>query len=446
MIVAIGLALPNELRAQTDKEPGGKGRKRDKVRDSIPEQDYYAEGHLRYSNHVYSGNIRTIQLYREGWEFAVPLITLGADEKLILSFDDLEGGRKDYKYTLIHCSANWQPTDLIPAEYLGGLTEDDIVQYEYSFNTIQSYTHYSLVFPGEQVRPLISGNYILEVFLDDGRRTRVFTRRLMIVEPKLGVEARVKRATQIEFKNYKQEIDFTIDRSGYQIDNPYGDMKVILMQNHRWDNAKFDLKPKYVKGSLLEFDDENENVFSGGNEFRRFDIKSLKWNSEFISRIYSDSAGYHVLLRDEERATFKIYYSEKDVNGRFLIRSEDNVRNSDIEAEYVWVHFFLRYDAPLIDGSLYVFGGLSDWGFPEWCRMQYDYQRKGYTLALYLKQGFYNYQYVFLENGSTAGDEAFIEGMHFETENDYTILVYNRQQGENYDRLVAVSQINTYTR
>jgi hypothetical protein len=413
--------------------------------DTVPTQDYYAPDFFRYDNHTYASNIRTIQLFREGWEFAVPLITFGTSEKLQLEFDDLDGDYKSYKYTLIHCSASWKPTDLIPSEYLEGLTEDNITQFEYSFNTLQPYTHYSLSFPNENVKPLISGNYLLKVYLDNSDQTIVFTRKLMIVEPKVTVNMQVKRATNIDYHNYKQEVDFTIDASDYLIDNPYVDMKVILMQNGRWDNAKYDLKPKYVKGSLYDFDYEDENVFSGGNEFRRFDIKSLKWNSEFIRNIMSDSSGYHVSLKDDERATFKIYYSEKDINGKYLIRSEDNVRNSSIEAEYVWVHFFLRYDAPLIDGNLYVFGALNDWLMNKNNQMIYNYQKKGYECTLYLKQGYYNYQYIFLENGASIGDEAFIEGMHFETENDYTVFVYNREKGTMYDRLVGVKQINTYS-
>lgn len=413
--------------------------------DSIPVQDYYNADFFRYDNFTYAQNIRSIQLFREGWEFSVPLITLGTDEKLQLEFDDLEGDYKSYKYSLIHCSAAWKPTDLIPSEYLDGLTEDAITKYEYSFNTRQAYTHYSLSIPGDNVRPLISGNYILKVFLDNSDQTLIFTRKLMILEPRVGVEMQVKRATDIDYHNYKQEIDFTIDVADYTIDNPYVDMKVILMQNGRWDNAKYDLKPKFVKGSLYDFDYEDENVFSGGNEFRRFDMKSLKWNSEFIRTIVNDSSGYNVFLKDEERSTFKIYYSEKDINGKYLIRSEDNVRNSTVEAEYVWVHFFLRYDAPLIDGSLYVFGALSDWQMNKDNKMTYNYPRKGYECVMYLKQGYYNYQYVFLENGTSVGDESFIEGMHYETENDYTVFVYNREKATMYDRLVGVKQINTYT-
>lgn len=415
-------------------------------RDSIPEDDYFNPNYLRYDNHTYAKNIRTIQLYRQGWEFSVPVITLNSGEQLQLEFDDLDGDLKNYKYTLIHCSAIWRPTDLIQAEYLDGLTEDYITQSEYSFNTLHSYTHYTLTFPGENVRPLISGNYILKVFLDDADQTMVFTRRFMIVEPKVNINMQIKRATDIDYHNYKQEVDFTIDVSDYKIDDPYTDMKVILMQNGRWDNAKYDLKPKYVKGSLYDFDYEDVNVFSGGNEFRRFDIKSLKYNSEFIREIRSESNGLNVYLKDDERATFKIYYSEKDINGKYLIHSEDNVRNSSLEAEYVWVHFFLKYDAPLIDGSLYVFGALTDWQMDKDNQMTYNYVRKGYECSLYLKQGYYNYQYVFLENNSHAGDESFIEGMHFETENDYAVFVYNRERGTLFDRLVGVKMMNTYTK
>jgi len=418
--------------------------KRAQKNDTLPIQDYYKTDFFRYDNHVYVPNIRSIQLFREGWTFAVPVITFGSAEKLQLEFDDLDGDYKNYKYTLIHCSAAWKPTDLIPAEYIDGLTDDFITQYEYSFNTLQSFTHYSLTFPGENVRPLLSGNYILKVFLDNADQTPVFSRKFMIVEPHVNVNMQVKRATDIDYHNYKQEVDFTIDVSDYTIDNPYVDMKVILMQNGRWDNAKYDLKPKFVKGSLYDFDYEDENVFSGGNEFRRFDIKSLKYNSEFIRTIVSDSSGYHVYLKDEERATFKIYYSEKDINGKYLITSEDNVRNATVEAEYVWVHFFLKYDAPLIDGTLHVFGALTDWQMNKDNQLTYNYDRKGYECALYLKQGYYNYQYVFLENGASAGDEAFIEGMHFETENDYSVFVYNREKGTMYDKLIGVGMVNSY--
>lgn len=418
--------------------------KKEQKNDTIPPQDYYNTDFFRYDNHIYAPNIRSIQLFREGWTFAVPVITFGSDEKLQLEFDDLDGDYKNYKYTLIHCSAVWKPTDLIPAEYLDGLTDDFITQYEYSFNTLQSFTHYSLTFPGENVRPLLSGNYILKVFMDNAEQTPVFSRKFMIAEPHVNVNMQVKRATDIDYHNYKQEVDFTIDVSDYTIDNPYVDMKVILMQNGRWDNAKYDLKPKFVKGSLYDFDYEEENVFSGGNEFRRFDIKSLKYNSEFIRTIVSDSSGYNVYLKDDERSTFKIYYSEKDINGKYLITSEDNVRNATIEAEYVWVHFFLKYDAPLIDGTLHVFGALTDWQMNKNNQMTYNYERKGYECALYLKQGYYNYQYVFLENGASAGDEAFIEGMHFETENDYSVFVYNREKGTMYDKLIGVKMVNSY--
>jgi hypothetical protein len=416
-----------------------------KSKDTIPQTEYYRTDYLRYENHVYSGNIRTIQLYRENWEFAIPLITLGTDEKLTLTFDDLDGSLKNYKYTLIHCSASWKPTDLSQAEYLAGLTEDNINEYEYSFNTLQAYTHYTLVFPGDNVRPLLSGNYILKVFLDDNDKTLIFTRRFMVVEPKVSVNMQVKRSTSIDYHDYKQAVDFSINTNDYRIDNPYVDMKVILMQNGRWDNAKYDIKPRFVKGNIYDFNYDEENDFSGGNEFRHFDIKSLHWNSDRIAKFYSDSAGEHVKLMDDIRVTFKNYYSEKDIDGRYLIKSEDHVTNSDVEAEYVWVHFFLRYDAPVIDGSIYVFGALSDWQFLKECQMKYNYDRRGYECALYLKQGYYNFQYVFLENGKTVGDESFIEGMHYETENEYTVLVYNREKATMYDRLIAVQQVNTYT-
>ena len=214
--------------------------------------DYYTNDFLRYEDYIYKPNIHTVLLHRKGWELSAPIIQLNTDEKLTLSFDDLDGDIKNYKYTIIHCSYEWKPSPLSKNEYINGFKDNYITNFKLSFNTIQKYTHYELTFPESNIMtPLISGNYLLIVYLDD--ETNIyFSKRFMIIDPKITINATIKRATSIEYKDYKQEIDFTINKSGYNIPNIYSDLKVSILQNGRWDNAVKNIKPFIVKGDILD--------------------------------------------------------------------------------------------------------------------------------------------------------------------------------------------------
>ncbi|MBI2269866.1 MAG: DUF5103 domain-containing protein [Bacteroidetes bacterium] len=407
-------------------------------------QDYYGENIIRYEDHVYRNNIHTVQLYDSSFQLSSPIIQLGAGQHLKLSFDDLEGDLKTYNYTLIHCSQNWEPSGLSPADYIKGFDNDAISEYKYSLNTIQPYTHYNVVFPNENMVITKSGNYIIKVYEDNDPDRLVLTKRFMVYDQKVSISASVKPATTISDRNYKQEIDFTVNHTGYEIQNPYSDLKVIIMQNGRWDNAISSLKPQYIKEDILIYDYDNENVFTGGNEFRYFDTKNLRVQTERIQKTTYDSLKNHVYLIPDEKRTFKRYSTSQDINGRYLIKIQDAF-NSEREADYSYVHFFLSYNDPFTDGNLYILGALSDWQFKKNFRLKYNPDRVGYEAVLYLKQGYYNYEYVFFRDGQATGDETVIEGMHFETENDYTIYVYHHAVGTNYDQLIGVKQLNSLT-
>lgn len=403
---------------------------------------YYEPGYLRYKDHVYADHIQTVLLHREGWELSNPWLEMGSQDQLRLSFDDLRAGVINYKYRYIHCNANWQPSDLLPADYLEGFYEDDIITYLPSYNTIQDYTHYTVVFPSERMAPTLSGNYLLIVYEAADPDHPVITLRFMIFESLVNIQGRVHAATDINERDYRQEIDFRIEQGGYIIEQPYRDMQVILLQNERWDNAITNLKPLMVRDRILDFNLDFGNVFDGGNEFRHFDIKSLRFNSDRIAQITDPSGVFEVILHPDIRRPFQVYTRLQDINGRRFIRN-DNGSDSRVEAEYVRVHFTLPYEAPIAHGDIFVFGALTQWQFLPSAKMQYDFTRRAYRTSLYLKQGYYNYMYMLVEEGKTMGDQGFIEGNHEETENDYVIMVYNRETGSRYDRLIGLKQLNS---
>ncbi|MFI5218266.1 MAG: DUF5103 domain-containing protein [Bacteroidia bacterium] len=404
--------------------------------------DYYHQNYFRYENYIYNNNIKTVVLERSDAPLTDPVIEKNTTDRLILTFDDLGSDLKNYSYTFIHCNSDWTPSNIITSQYLPGFFDDRILDYDYSFNTKQTYTHYSLVFPNQNLNPVLSGNYILKVFETDYPDSVIITRRWMIFEDKVQIDARVKRATIIADRYTKQEIDFSIFHPLLEIQNPFNDIKVVLTQNGRWDNAITNLKPLYLKDKLLDYNYDEENVFNGGNEFRTFDIRPLKFQTQYIKGIIEDSTGYHVYVADELSRAFLVYAIWDDINGKFLnVIYED--RESDTEADYATVHFKLKMPDPVYKGTPYIFGGLTDWRILKEAKLKYNYDNLSYETSLYLKQGYYNYEYVVLNDGTSDIDETLIEGNHFETENDYAIFVYHRPIGGRYDQLVGWKKLNS---
>ena len=407
--------------------------------------DYVKDNFIRYKDWIYNSTIKTVQLRETSYELAAPLIELGSSQQLELSFDDLDGGYTNYSYTLIHCDALWNPSDLMPNEYLTVFFEDNISNYTYSTNTLQRYTHYKIRFPNTNMGITKSGNYIVLVYENGNKENPILTKRFMVYQELVSVVGRVHQAASADDYFNKQEVDFSVFYSNYKITNPFQDFKVIITQNNRWDNAIYTLKPLFTKDNELTFDyDDGSNCFNGGNEFRNFDNKSLKFLTQFIQTNYKDSANQnHTLLLPDEVKTVKRYMQAQDINGEFYIRNTEMRSNADNDADYSWVHFFFPYDAPLGEGSFHVIGKFCDWKTNKANKLTYTIRKMGYEIELYLKQGYYNYQYVYLKDGNAAADETMIEGNHWETENDYTVYVYHRKIGTYYDQLIGFKKFNS---
>lgn len=393
-------------------------------------------------NMIYNPSVKCVQLFRLGDEMAAPVIQLGSTEQLHLSFDELGSELRRYRYTIRHCAADWSFTEgLTPIEYIDGYQEEEVIESAYSYNTTIPYVHYRATFPTASMRPRISGNFLLIVYADEPSAPD-FVMRFMVVENSyVAIEGKVEQGLRIEDRLSSQSVGFLIKLNGLQVSDVGREVKVVVQQNGRWDNAMLLTRPRFARNDELDYRYDENITFCGGNQFRWFDTKSLLYQSERVARISFDSMTHVTLVPDQPR-TFKQYVYEEDLNGRFLIKNEEHAENSTIEADYAVVHFFMPWPALLSNGSFYLVGALTQWRLDDQNRMRYDHNRRGYVLDLLLKQGYYNYQILFREHGKRAGDEAFVEGAHWETENEYTVWFYFREAGSLFDRLMAVHTLS----
>mgnify|MGYP003330515786 CR=1 FL=1 len=403
-------------------------------------QNEELESIIQYKNHTYQPQIQTVQLHLLGDPLAPPILELGDNKQIQLNFDNLNSELRDFYYTFIHCDANWNPSDLMPNEYINGLNEDLIFDHDFSRNTIHSYINYRVAFPNDEMRITNSGNYLLYVFEDGDRKKPVLTYRFMVVEPKTNLAAKIFSGSGGYERNLKQAINIRLSSNEYQLTNPYEDLKVFILQNQRWDNMIGPITPAFVKGNEIEYGIGNEAVFDGGNEYRYFNIQDLNFLGKGIKQHGKDERGYHhVFLEEEQKRTYQVYLTSRDINGKYFIRNTQWGDNPDIDADYAYVHFNLKADQPF-GNDIFVSGQLTNWQLDPRYKMKYDHDRKLYEGVFLLKQGQYNYQYV-MEDKDGFGIN--LEGSHFDTENDYYILVYHRNMVDRFDRLIGLKLINS---
>lgn len=395
-------------------------------------------------NKVFDPNIQTVLLHERGDKLSDPVLVLGGDKKLELSFDDLGDEAYVFRYTLIHCDANWNTSDIEQMDYLEGYFEDEIDNYKFSLNAIPPYIHYKLVFPTTDMQLKLSGNYIIKVYLDTpDMENLILTRRFWVVEPLVRIEANVPfYPKKLEYTRHKQQIDLKIHTPDLFSAEPERRINVSIMQNGRLDNIKTSLKPTSIMLNTLEYNYPDGIVFDGGNEFRNFDMKSFYYQSPQIQRIISDANGYNVILHTDGVRAAKPFETLDDLNGKRFIQARPD-QDTDTEGEYAIVDFALQ-SKKFENADVYILGALNDWKMDEKSRMHYNAQTNRYYGKLFLKQGYYNYNYVVKYKDRKEADITAIEGDFWDTNNDYTVFVYYREIVPEYDRLVGYMKFNSH--
>ncbi len=365
------------------------------------------------------------------------------DNTLLISFDLLSHNLQQYSYKVEHCDRYWKKSDISSYEYLDGFTTGDIVDYEFSNNTQQEYTHYSFRFPNEDMQLKASGNYLLTIYQDGDAEKAIAQVCFQVVEPIAGVDVNLRHNTDIELNGRYQQLDIDIRPNDLNVRDAK-DVCLVVVQNGRLDNQVMVDKPTFVEPKRLRYTNQKALIFEGGNEFRRFDAYSVYYAGYHIDHIAYSQGEYHAILdADEVRGVLADgagreglpYLSERDANGQWVVNCEKS-DYPETDAEYMWVHFVLLIEQPVMNGRVYVGGDLFYNRFGVENMMQYSAENKCYYLYAYLKQGGYSYMYYVVDANGVVSLLP-IEGSHWQTENEYTVDVYFRPFGARYDRLVG---------
>ncbi len=377
-----------------------------------------------------------------GQRQTLPIMTLGQNDRLTIGFDDLGDEHQRYCYTITHCNADWTPSDeIFESDYLASTGDAALIDdYEPSSNTTCLYTHYSFSIPNAQMRPLISGNYRINIFSDDTGDT-IAQAFFCILEPRVSIEASMTTNTEIDWNESHQQIDMQVNATGLVLHNAEEELYAVVLQNMRWDNAAIGPKPTACFGNTLKWEHCRALIFDAGNEYRKFEMTSTKYAGMGVESIRPYEEGFLAKLFVSEQR--KNYLYDEDNNGISVIRTED-YSDADTEADYVLTEFTLA-SPPLLNAELHIGGQWNNYLFDDNSRMEYA-DGLGYTKRLLLKQGYYNYMYYTLPQGKEHASTLPYEGNFYQTENQYTILVYYKEQGARYTRLVGRGEIKKKSR
>ncbi|WP_461302857.1 type IX secretion system plug protein [Aureisphaera sp.] len=384
--------------------------------------------------------IRTIQFKGNSQFSQLPIIRLG--ENLQLSFDDINGTEEDYYYVITHHDFDWTESDLSKGEYMDGFDDVRIETYENSLNSLQLYSHYTLTIPNRETRRIKkSGNYLLSIYDYDGEL--VFTRKFMVMEQEVKVAVEVKRSRDIQFIETKQSVQFTIDSPERILINPKKNVKTLVLQNSNLKTAITDLVPQYTIGSELIYRYDQESAFWAGNEFLNFDSKEVRGANNTIRRIELNDLFDHYLYTQLSRAD-RPYTFFPDINGNFVVRTFgiDSDRNPNIEAEYIRMHFNLQYYEDIGNKEIHMYGNFNNWAIDESTYMKYNPATDSFQNTRLFKQGFYNYRFVLVDRDGSI-DQGVIGGNFWQTENNYTVIVYYRGPGERFDRVIGYGRASS---
>ena len=390
-----------------------------------------------FRTEVFTEMIKTLRVSVVDNLTSPPVIELEGGEAIEISFDEIAERPKRYVYTLTHCTADWQPSQLNQREYMSGFQNMPVDDFASSFGTYMDYINYKLYFPNENLMMKISGNYVVHVYEENDTKTPVLSACFSVVEPQVKISMQVSSRTDISVNKSHQQVSFDINYDNRNI-FPMQDIKAVVRQNNRPDNSSGVIKPTMMGNRQIRYQHVPKLIFEAGNEYRKFEVLSFRYGGLGVESISYHNPYYHVDIRPNALRTNRYSYDE-DANGKYIIRNTDGV-DYDTETDYFFAHFYLPAKQKYSE-DIYILSEIFNNVANERSKMEYSEQDQGYIKTAVLKQGYYNYLYVTKQKGSENLSTALIEGNYFQTENEYSAYIYYRPAGSRYDKLIGFQNL-----
>lgn len=376
---------------------------------------------------IYSDNVKSLQVTVNGNWMAMPVMKLGTNDRLYVGFDELSHDYHRMKYRIEHLEIDGSVSnEIFESDYLEGLNDLLIDDYEKSLNTNQLYTHYSIAVPNERCQLKLSGNYRLQVLNEDEDDECVLEAFFYVVEPLMSVGLTVDTNTDIDYNGEHQQVGMTVSFNNVRVTNPDEQIYTLVMKNgnNSIQDVRTNVRPNLRNDRGLEWSHNKELIFKAGNEYRKFEILDVDRNAMGVERMRWDGELFNAwLFVDEPRPN---YLTDQDANGAFLIRNGDN-SEVDYTCDYIKVHFTLK--APSTEYCPVVNGDWANEYDRSLYNMQWDEETQLWHTTILLKQGYYSYQYLLPQSATGNYTPLPSEGNYFQTENRYQALVYYRGTG-----------------
>jgi hypothetical protein len=379
---------------------------------------------------------------------AMPIVELNEPTaQLLLNFDLFGDEQRSYVYTIEHCNHDWTRSDLTEDEYMIGFREARIRDVEASFLTRKSYSLYSLVLPNSDMTWTKSGNYILRVFDEtDYESVLVLKLRFFVTEPSVWVyKGGIVRPGRVFKEDTHHEIDFVIDTKTENIVAARSELHSYIIKNGRWDTAIGPMKPSNQNGNQQIYDYQDSIIFEAGRESRFFDMRTFEFRKQNVQRILVTDDYYEVALTEDKRKKNNGFLDFPDADGNFVL--ENQTPNSTfLQSDYAHVLFRLNINEELENCDIYIVGAFNDYALLPKYQMEFSDKEQVYFKEVPLKQGYYNYEYVVVKNGTyIPNKEQTVEGNWYETNNYYKVFSYYRGFGERYDKLMGIGNFRSDT-
>ena len=267
-----------------------------------------------------------------------------------------------------------------------------------------------------------------------------------MVEEKLNAAVQITQPFNQQFFQTHHRLQIQLETTNMDIRYPQQQVQIKILQNYRWDNSLSINQPTFIRQGLIQYNNENNMVFPAGKEFRWLNLRSFRLLGDRITRQQNTNASFELYVKEDVPRLPKQYFYYRDLNGLFVNETIDQL-NPFWNADYAKVHFTFRPKdgLPFSQGEVYVLGRLTNDGDDKEAKMEFNAERGTYETTLFLKQGYYDYQYGVrqLINGQSVFNSSLTEQDAWETENTYTVLVYYRELGGRSDQLLAIRQINS---